>query len=108
MPMFAKIKNIGKTGKGQKEVGIYTWDTFEEYYNECKKQRDIYILNRGEDYILRVKELDFFEDANKHNNMLIDDINSRRNSHGDGNLGAFTESKLEEIIRDEYVSYNNN
>jgi len=108
MLMFTKIRNIKKIGDSHKvKIDAYTWDTFQEYYNEMQKKRDLYILNRGEDYNLRSKEEKFLQEFNE-NNRGLDKINYLKNIHGDKNLGSMDIDKLMDTIREEYLIWPSN
>lgn len=95
--MFRKVKSVTKIGKGQWKVYEDEWDTFQEYYEECKKKRDLYILNRGEDYILRKKEDKFLKESVK-NNGFVKEVKNYRNVYGDRDMEAKKRSRRHELL----------
>ena len=94
--MHMEIKVIGKNEKGREIKEITLWNTFQDYYGDCKNKRDLYILDWGEDYKLKVEELKFLQKF-VQSNCHIDRLKQFIYYYGERDMEARKDSRRYEL-----------
>ncbi|UCG95062.1 MAG: hypothetical protein JSV92_03390 [archaeon] len=102
------ITEVRVTKNGSKlEIESTSWSTFQEYYNECQKKRNNYILQKGEDIHLKGREDSFLRDYCFSNKGFGPPEGRERIKSDFQNFDSMAPEKMREII-DDYNMWKSN